>query len=508
MPTSDSTATTRSTASLVAGPLLTALVACLAVVTSDLHAQPGRNQPAQTTTPNRGGTAVVELSNRPVIRESLGLRLYLPLGAEAQTYEFGGRSSLTVMLPGDLGVINVQDSAASEQSTLTTLTDGIIRNRLGLNPSRPIPGPGERVSRGAVISRAPNLSISQTNGPTQMAERAYLAVQDSPTSAAVMGYTVIKPSATRVLTFELITDPARFERARQMYELTVASAVIEDPSDIAERRRLGVETGIRWLQDIDQQKLTQAVQAIGEDWRYERLYRPNIAGGGDDAAEEIAYRRINARVGRRSDVNPSSTGGARALDNQRGYVVRIQSRTLHQGLVIDSAAVFFLSLDRSEESWSVEMAVRDQQTGQVQRSSEIGVRYDDDLPVSTRVGDAPAETSKPQLHGPGYVSRVESFLLPYLLIQTGLPAEYRFYSFQSQSGQIQMRSDVLDRQAESELGAWKLTSRLSQDVEPQTSLLGPDGAMLLTTLDDGSRWQPIELSRLGRLWRAKRLPMT
>ncbi len=470
----------------------------LALVTASLlTATPA---PAQTS------TAVVELSDRPVVRESLGLRLFLPIGAEAQTYELGDRSSLTVLLPNSLGVINIQDSASAPEATLSSICDGIIRSRLSIDPPRQLPKPNQRMGRGALLSRAPNLTIAQAHGPSHLAERLYLAIEDSSSSAAVMGYTVIKPTPTRVLTFELITDPNRYAEARNMYELTVASATIEDPTNIAEKRRLGIETGVRWLQDVNQDRLTTAVQSIGENWNWQRLSKPSLAGGGDDAAEEIGYRRISARIGRRGDLRKDNIRN-NGIDNQRGYVVRIESRTLHQSLIIDSSAVFFLSLDKKEEAWSVEMAIRDQKTGQLQRSSEIGIRLDNDVTVSTRLGDQPLQTSKPQIEGPGYISRVESFLLPYLLVQTGLPTEYRFYCFQSQSGRIQMRADSLETRNDQQNGAWTLTTRLSQDDEPQVAILDKAGAMLLTRLSDGARWEPIELAKLGRLWRAKRLPM-
>lgn len=454
----------------------------------------------------QASTAVVELSNKPIVRESLGLRLYLPLGAEAQTYEIGTQSSLAIALPDELGIINIQGTATVPETTLDSICDGIIRNRLSIDPPRQLPRPGQRMGRGALLARQPNLSITQQSGPTLTAERLYLALEDSASSAAVMGYTVFKPSPTRVLTFELITDPTHYTKAREMYELTVASATIEDPGEIAETRRLGIETGTRWLQDVDQERLTKAVETIGEKWNWQRLYKPSLRGGGDDAAQEIGYRRINARIGRRGDLRRNTNISAGGRDNQRGYIIRIESRSLHQSLIIDSSAVFFLSLDKNEETWSVEMAIRDTKTGQLQRSTELGIREGNDLTVSTRLGDAPLVTSKPQIEGPAYLSRVESFLLPILLVQTGLPADYRFYSFQSQSGRIQMRADSLEP-LDNQRAAWKLTTRLSQDTEPQVELLDADGKMIRTQLDDGGRWEPIELARLGRLWRSKRLPM-
>ncbi len=461
--------------------------------------------PFTATTLAQASTAVVELSNRPIVRESLGLRIYLPVGAEAQTYEIGTRSSLAIMLPHGLGIINIQDTATVPATTLTSICDGIIRSRLAIKPPRQLPRPGQRMGRGALLVRQPNLTITQQSGPTQLAERLYLALEDS-SATTIMGYTVFKPSPNRVLTFELITDPAHYTKAREMYELTVASATIGDPGEIAETRRLGVETGVRWLQEVDQDRITKAVQAIGEKWNWQRLYKPSLAGGGDDTAEEIGYRRINARVGRRGDLRRESNMRAGGRDNQRGYILRIESRTLHNSLVIDSSAVFFLSLDKNEETWSVEMAIRDTKTGQLQRSTEFGIREGNDLTVSTRLGDQPLVTSKPQINGPGYLSRVEAFLLPLLLVQTEIATDYRFYTFQSQSGRIQMRADSLEPRDHPK-AKWALTTRLSQDTEPQVALLDAEGKMLRTQLDDGSRWETIELARLGRIWRSKRLPM-
>jgi hypothetical protein len=451
-------------------------------------------------------TAVVELSNRPIIRENLGLRLYLPVGAEAQTYELGDRSSLAIRLPQNLGVINIQDSPAAPEATLSSMADSIIRNRLNIEESRQLPRPGQRLGRGGLLVREPKLTLGRADGIQHSAERLYLAVEDSPGSAAIMGYTVFKPSPTRALTFELITNQEGYARARELYELTVASATIEDPGELAEARRMGVDTASRWLRDVNEERLTQAIRQVGSEWRWERLFRPNLAGGGDDAAEEIGYRRIRAWVGRRGEVSRADTSRRGGIEQQEGFLIRVESRTLHRNSVIDTAAVFFLSMDKQDEAWSIEMAMRDQSSGAVQRSAEFGVRTGTDMAVSTRIGDQPLDTTRPQILGDAYISRVESYLLPYLLAQTELPTEYRFYAYQSQTGRVSMRTDLLERATRAPAG-WILTTRLSQDDEPQISTLAPDGSLISTRLDDGSIWQPIELARLGRLWRSKRLPM-
>lgn len=479
---------------MLASFFLSALAAILLCIPLSTHAQ------AQT------GTAVVELADRPIVRESLGLRLYLPVGAEAQTYELGDRTSLAIMLPNGLGVINIQDSAASPEATLPGISEGIIRNRLGIEAPRQLPKPGQKMGRGALLIHQPNLTMGKASGPQYTAERIYLAIEDAPGSASLMGYTVFKPSPTRALTFELITDQQNYLKAREMYELTVAAATIEDPGALADARRIGIETGARWLQDVNQEQLTAAIRAVGEDWRWERLFRPNLAGGGDDAAEEIGYRRTRAWLGRRGEVTRSDSTRRGGIDDQQGFLLRMESRMLHQNLIIDTAAVFFLSLDKQEESWSIEMAIRDQQSGSLQRSTEFGIRDGSSLTVSTRLGNEPLSTSRPDDLSDGYISRLETYLLPWLLVQTELPTEYRFYAFQSQSGRVQMRTDLLERNTQG-AGAWRLTTRLSQDDEPQVSTLNADGTPLGTKLNDGSVWQPIELARLGRLWRSKRLPM-
>ncbi len=185
------------------------------------------------------------------------------------------------------------------------------------------------------------------------------------------------------------------------------------------------------------------------------------------------------------------------------------------GLVIDSTAIYFLSRDRQEEAWSVVNGLRELKkspggglvVGKDTRTiTEVGARSGAKLSVSISGGGVPERTIKPSIQGEGYISRLESLLLPQILVKLATPADFGFYAYESAAEQIRLRRDSLDAPPDRP-GLWRLTTRLHEDARPQTTLLTSTGLLIESQLGDGRAWAPTDLKSLKRLWEAKQLPM-
>ncbi len=110
------------------------------------------------------------------------------------------------------------------------------------------------------------------------------------------------------------------------------------------------------------------------------------------------------------------------------------------------------------------------------------------------------------MRGGGYVSQVQSFLLPQLLILGGMSNEYAFYAYSSRDQQIRLRTLRVERPAHNPL-LWRVTVSVRPEEPPQISDYTQGGNWLRTVLADGKIWEPIDLTRLAELWRRKGLPM-
>jgi hypothetical protein len=144
--------------------------------------------------------------------------------------------------------------------------------------------------------------------------------------------------------------------------------------------------------------------------------------------------------------------------------------------------------------------------GKTDTVTEIGARTGKSLVVTIEGTGLPQRTVKPVFQGDGYISRVEAWLLPQLLVKSRVTSDFAFYSYQSEAGSVCLRRDTLEQPIDKP-DCWKLTSKLSDDKKPQVSYYNGKGELIRTELPDGSIWEPISFPRLVQLWQGKNLPM-
>jgi hypothetical protein len=323
----------------------------------------------------------------------------------------------------------------------------------------------------------------------------------------VSGYTIFRPAANRFVTFEMLTTSGEFERVRAAYETVVATATFEDPEVLAATRLAVVNTGSTLLSGLTSETLESIVASTPERW--DRLFAPSPTGAAQDA-REIAYRRIRAGLAPRGELDPSSKDRRRtAAEQEVGLLVRIDSRYVQDAgtpdeRVGDTQAAFWMSTDRRHEAWTIRQTVR--AGGRPATFVETGVRSGTSMTVNTHGDGAEDRTIKPVIEGDGYASRAEFFLLPQIMVRSRTPADFGFYTYQSESSSIRLRRDSLAQPADRP-GLWVLTTRQNDDTEPQVSHYTDEGRFLKTTLPDGSVWEPVEFARLVQLWRRQGLPM-
>lgn len=455
----------------------------------------------------------VRLASEPLVVEGVGVTISIPLHSVIQQDVFDTIATTKVVLPDDLGVVIIQERRSKRLDlTVEAVADEIITQLLELSPmfdmkqegGQAVRDPTGKLQGDIVGTRARVLTRDkQFRIDNRTSDHAYVALpREGTLEYTVRGSTLLRTDPGRFILFELYTTASTFVRAREMYEVMLATAAIEDQANIATRRAAMIDAGVKALAQLTESDYREVFVAHPQRW--ERLSRPTPTGAVADE-EELGYRRVQARVGKRGDLSPNKPKEKWTRDDQQdGYIVQIDARLLEIDSVIDTRAAYFLSLDRDEEAWVVNMAVR--KDGDVSRWQEIGARMGTDMSISVVPEQLQATKIRPQIQGEGYISMVESYMLPQLLVHIGIPADFAFYSYQTSSSTIRLRSDSLAVR-KSEEGPWTLTTRLNADAPPQTTLIGPDGRILRTELADGRRWTPIEFDALYSLWKSKRLPL-
>jgi len=455
--------------------------------------------------PQSGGslsTAAVELNTETWRLDAVGLSMFLPIDSLAQSSTVGGKSSVQITPTGgeSTWIINIQTAReVNADTTAADICDSIVDKHFrGAGEVREIREDDPTRSREAAVKGTliePRRAIKI--GDLQ-SERVYFSVPgtsfDSSNADVVRGLTVFKTSATQFVVFELVTLKSAFERTRPIYEATVATAVFEDPAKLSLARAAGIAAGQKILGENTAERLKAVIKANPVRW--ERCYRP-AASGADSDATELGYRRITASIGAR---NANGMLGG----NNEGYLVESSARMLDKGTVIDSVATYFLSLDLKEETWAVQNGIT--KGTQTQAMTERGARAEKSMVVQIEGTGVGGREVRPVFASDGYISRVESALLPMILVNSGIATEYGFYSYLSDELNVCYRREVLEQPADKP-GLWKLTTKLSDKKPPMVSYFNAKGTLMRQELPDGAVWEPVTFEKLVQLWQQKNLPM-
>lgn len=458
---------------------------------------------AAQTQPNSkaANAAAVQLADEPFRLDSVGLSMHLPLGALAQTTRIGEQSTVQITPPDSSWLITIQTPQSKDKEmTVSGVADTVMRQLLGSYGVLDPDNTKILSTEAKVLAHEKNLTIND-----QTAERFYIeAPANGNNPPVIRGYTVFRTAPGRFVAFDLVVPKPEFAKARRAYETSIATATFVDPADLAAARGAAIEAGAAIFARLATADYEAVIDAHKERWY--RLYRPAPTGADADA-EEIAYRRVRAWKGFRGELDLSKDrSGWKAADHQQGYLVRIDSRYIFQGQVVDSVGIYFLSPDRNEEAWTLKMGVRGPRGSAVETTTETGARSGSSMTISTAGTGRPGEIVKPVVPPHGYISQLESFLLPQLLIHAGVAADYGFYAYQSAHGNVRIRRDSLI-QAGDKGGVWQIRSKADEDRAPQVSTYNERGELIRAQLPDGSAWEPIEFDRLVSLWRSKGMPM-
>jgi hypothetical protein len=480
------TATTRRPAERRVPPRLTGCLAlaCLLLGSAPVVAQPAaRSATAAPASASANQPVGVRLAETPLRIEHLGLSMLLPEQAEARTDQFGTLSTTVIEPAGGIGFFTLQARKSKDAE---------------LSPTDVIDALVGRKEHERVLDRAANLTIGR-----MPADRVYLAMTPSSPGGPtpIRGVTVVRTAPGQVVVIELFTEAPKFDQARLVYETSVATMRVASADDLATRRVAAVRAGVELFERTSADEMASLVASFGQ--RFERLFTPAVTGADSDATEH-GYRRVKAWVGKRGDLTPGRAPSTYSKpDQQDGYIVQIDALLLESDMRVDTQAICFLSLDRSEEAWTIRMAVRD--GTQTSRWTETGARRGTSMAVTTQPERGEPQVIKPLLQTEGYLSMVESHLLGSLLARAGIESTFGFYAYQSSAGTVKLRMDSVEKTTLG--GPIRVLSRLSDDAESQVATYTAGGEMLRIEQTDGRVWEPVSLEELVSLWKSKGLPL-
>lgn len=469
--------------------------------------------PANTTGVPAAATAQgVLLDGEPFRLDSVGLVIRLPRGVRTEMSDIGGVVTVQIYPDDRSWVVNVQTPRVEPgMGTAEQAAERIIKQ---FNDALPMKSTisGEKVDNAAkMITPLQQLNIE---GCGEVGRRFAFAMPRRDKSYVVQAYSIFRPLPDRFVVFELVCGDGVYEQARGFYEVIVAAALFEKPELLIAQRRAAVESGIALLG-----KLTSEDWAKGmpEEQRWYRLYRPALSGKDEDA-QEGGYRSVRFFKGTRAQMSPGATNIEPGPANPEGYLCQVDARVLlkkpqklgaavdaAEYQVIDTQGIYFLSLDRNEEAWTVRTTVNDPAKKRGSEYSETGARTGKTMTVALNTpGDGP-KTIKPVIQGEGYLSQFESQLWPRMLVTAKKEGETGAYVYRSESQTIVLRRDTVIKDPKGR-AMYAVVTRHREEPEGQKSAYSDDGELMRTELSDGRVWEPISPVELLRLYRSKGLP--
>ena len=479
----------------------------------------GPSAPAQPASDRPARPVAMVLAEEPIRLDAVGLSFRIPEGLVSQSMRVGGTEKIRIIPAGGEPAWEVlADAPRSSKREMTPgeVADAALKQILEsvgvrrLENDGPAARPVGFEGGGQVIDRTDALRI---DGCAEPGARFYVRfpVPDGGRNEpdAVRGYTVFRGAPGQFVVFELFTTAPALESARAYYEFIVANASLADRAGAVVERGAAVEAAFDLLARLKPEDL-RAIAAERPEL-FLRSYR-EAKGGADGDAVEIGYQRVRTWWGRRGELDSArSVEGLKGDDRDEGLLVSIEGRTLLHDTdqLVDSVGTYFVLADRSEEAWTLQMAVRDLgQNGRKRPAAtyfETGARSREALAVSITGKGQQKQQVQPMVPAKAYINQAEMLLLPQILMRFKVPGEYGFYTYQSQSMNVSLRRDQLEPMADRP-GMWSLKTRVTEDAEPRVGWYDDTGRVVRIALPDKTIIEPFDPGRLMDLWARKGLP--
>jgi hypothetical protein len=448
---------------------------------------------AVPSTPIKAARAVTTaFEPAPFTLEESGIAFLIPKGAKADAQHGGGAAEIQIVPEDKSWIIRVYTRQFADRGMTT---GELMKDQIELVQA----AVAQEGVQAATLEHDKTALVAG-----RPAERVYLTVPGKDaTGEIVRGITAFKSQPGVFVFCDVICDRARLDAARVIYEDLQTTLTVADPSESNEKIAGLVKSGANLLASVTEEELREIVKTNPQRW--ERYYTP-AADGADAGAAEIGYRRVQTGVGKRSQFSQFGAGTSDA----EGFFVQIDSRMRVGEHYADMQGIFFLSLDRREELWTLTTALKTTDKTTVVR--ETGARSGTSLTATITKNNAFSEGKPIQFTIPpeGYLSRVEHYLLPQILVKKGVLTDFAFYSYQHEDSQIRLRRDTF-AQADKAGKVFELTSSLRSVAGAksflQTTRLRSTGELIETRVADGSVWEPASIQRLLDLWKSKGLPV-
>ncbi len=433
-------------------------------------------------------TAVSEPFDVP----SLGLSLLLPPDAKASVRSGAGKTTAQIQPADDTWLMQVFNLTSSKRTlTIDDVLDSIVAQRRAAQEQTP-----QLVVEFFGRMGPDELTIAGTG-----AGRFYCHLPGEKDQWTT-GYTVFQTGPGQFIVMQLSCSGELFRDARNAYETIIASAEFRDMTEVHAEQHAALLAGSRFLEGVTREDI-EAV--LDDEPAFFRVYKPATTGATDDA-EEIAWRRVQLRLGQLGEVNPEKPQHEWTReDREFGYLARVDALAEQDGITYESRAIYFLSRDRSRETCSIWNTITNGELDNHFNTTII--RNGRRMTVKTMQKGQGVDVREDMLPEVGYISKFELEVLPLLVARKALqdsPAtfDFAFYDYNLAHESLTTRRD---RFSNIDIRGWTYETIPARRDEEVRAVLDEQGRLRRRDMPTGQVIEPIEYDRLVRLWRGTKV---
>ncbi len=428
-----------------------------------------------------------ELMQAPLVAESLGLEMRLPVNSSVTTDPSASQLAYLVTDGHEVPrwTLRIQVlKASSPRATAASLIDDYLEA---------IQQTGGEFT---LIANEPTLHANVQG------HRLYISQELTSFSSTVNGWVVIPTGPGTFLVVTIAASPESFVAVRPLIEASLATIRVQRQDQRAAMRTSKLAAGRRAVSLFTETKLRSFVGVT--EWY--RVYMPAaVSGSGRD--EEQAWFKMQYTEAQRGELNPERDPAKfNGIERMPGLMLSLDAHLVGdpaQRRTIDVQSRFWLSWDRSHESWSIRQTER-VDGREVDSTAETGVRDFATLTVIFSVAGRQARTPQQwTLPDSAYLSQPEIYLLGSLLPRDGtMTKEMAFYAYDSRSQKMPLRTDRWEQATDGSRN-WILTTKPAVDADEIKQLFGPNGRRQRRMDASGLITAQIDPDDLQRLWRGK-----
>jgi hypothetical protein len=325
----------------------------------------------------------------------------------------------------------------------------------------------------------------------------------------ISGWLVLPIDKTEFMVFAVQTLPEQFADIKIVFDASFNTIDLRTREQVLTERNAKLQNGADLLTGLTPEKL----KALAGQKQWSRIYRPASAS---QPITEVGYALIEVLAAQRGALNPTRDAARySAAEREEGLLVRVQGRYIIDAAkksYYDSIALYWLAWDQSAEAWSLRGTHRqgDAEKSEAETGLRAAISAGAPRPVlsviKSTTGTEPVtnDWEVPEVYLSQALGWIIGRLLPRDITQ---PREYAWYFYVASNMTPKVYQRV-DRWERADDGTFVLTTHLTPETPPYSSVYQADGAFVRRMHGDGSITEPIELEQLRKLWKSKGLPVT